>query len=61
VPVIDGKLDWIFLNKTEKGWEPVSSDEDPLVQFAAYGSPLTEKQFQKLVENVFDDGKDQAR
>ena len=61
VPVIDGKLDLIFLNRTEKGWEPVSSDEDPLVQFAAYGSPLTEKQLQKLAENVLDDGKDQAR
>jgi hypothetical protein len=57
VPVIDGKLDWVFLNRTKKGWEPVRTDEAPRVQFAAYGSPLTEAQFQKLVENVSDDGK----
>ena len=58
VPVIAGKLDWVFLNKTEKGWKPVSTDEEPKVQFAAYGSPLTKEQFEKLAENVLkDDGK----
>jgi hypothetical protein len=58
VPVVAGKLDWVFLNRTNKGWEPVRTDEEPKVQFAAYGSPLTEKQFQKLGENVStDEGK----
>jgi len=53
-----GKLDWVFLNKTKKGWEPVSTDEGPLVQYAAYGSPLTKEQFQKLAENISkDEGK----
>ena len=52
VPVIDGKLDWVFLNRTEKGWEPVPNEAAPMVQYAAYGSPLTAKQFQKLVEKV---------
>jgi len=52
IPVIDGKLDWIFLNRTEKGWEPVPIDEDPMVQFVAYGRPLSEKQFQKLAESA---------
>jgi hypothetical protein len=52
VPVIDGKLDWVFLNRTEKGWEPVPNEAAPMVQYAAYGSSLTAKQFQKLVEKV---------
>jgi hypothetical protein len=52
VPVIEGKLDLIFLNIAERGWEPLSSGEDPLVQYVAYGSPLNKKQFQKLVESV---------
>ena len=52
VPVVDGKLDWVFLNRTKKGWTPVPTDEKPRVQFAAYGSPLTEEQFKKLVEEV---------
>jgi hypothetical protein len=27
--VVKGKLDWIFLNRTEKGWKPVPAAEDP--------------------------------
>lgn len=49
-----GKLDWIILNRTERGWEPVPNSEDPKVQFAAYGTPLSEEQFQKLVQNASD-------
>ena len=51
VPVIDGKLDWVFLNRTEKAWEPVPAESAPMVQFAAYGSPLTDSQFRKLTQN----------
>jgi hypothetical protein len=54
VPVVNGRLDWVFLNRTEKGWEPVPTAEDPKVQFAAYGTPLNEKQFRKLVQNTPD-------
>jgi hypothetical protein len=57
VPVIDGKLDWAFLYQTKEGWEPVSTGEEPTVQYAAYGSPLTKEQFQKLAENVSIDEK----
>ena len=52
VPVVQGKLEWAFLNKTEKGWQPVPSKEDPLVQFAAYGTPLTEEQFNNMAQEV---------
>jgi hypothetical protein len=48
VPVIEGKLDWVFLNKTKNEWEPITNDEAPKVQFAAYGSPLTKKRIQKF-------------
>ena len=50
VPVVQGKLEWAFLNRTEEGWEPVPTKGDPLVQFAAYGTPLTEEQFNKMAE-----------
>jgi len=36
--------------QNRQGWEPVPTTEDPKVQFAAYGTPLTVKQFQKLIE-----------
>jgi hypothetical protein len=51
VPVIEGKLDWVFLNRTEEGWEPVSAEAAPMVQFAAFGSPLTESQFRELTQH----------
>jgi hypothetical protein len=54
VPVMEGKLDWTFLNRTESGWEPVPDCKDPKVQFAAYGTPLNEAQFQKLMQNTSD-------
>jgi hypothetical protein len=54
VPVVKGKLDCVFLNRTENGWEVVPSNEDPKVQFAAYGTPLSEAQFQKLAQNSSD-------
>jgi len=49
---VQGKLEWAFLNKTEKGWQPVPSKEDPMVQFAAYGTPLTEEQFNNMAQEV---------
>jgi hypothetical protein len=45
------ELDWVFLNRTEKAWQPVPAESAPMVQFAAYGSPLTESQFRKLTQN----------
>lgn len=49
VPVRPESLNWVFLNKTrDGGWEPVPNDDDPKIQFAAYGKPLTEEQFNKL-------------
>ncbi len=40
------------LTRTKEGWEPVPPTEGPQVQFAAYGTSLTKKQFQKLVEKI---------
>lgn len=48
VPVVEGKLEWAFLNRTEKGWELITTRATPLVQFAAYGTALTEEQFNKM-------------
>jgi hypothetical protein len=34
--------------RTEKGWEPITTRDTPLVQFAVYGTALTEEQFNKM-------------
>jgi len=48
VPVAPDNLDWVFLNKKEGQWVPIESGGAPKVQFAGYGTPLTEKQLKKL-------------
>ncbi|MBL0715044.1 MAG: hypothetical protein JJV98_15240 [Desulfosarcina sp.] len=50
VPVADGKLDWVFLNRTDSGWEKIESADEPTVQYAAYGRPLTDEQMHALYE-----------
>jgi hypothetical protein len=45
-------LDFVYLDKTEKGWRPLKNDEPAMVQFAAYGEPLTEGQLERLAEEV---------
>jgi hypothetical protein len=53
VPVVPDKLEWVYLNKTgENKWVPVKDDKKAKVQFAAYGKPLTQEQFDKLAKDV---------
>jgi len=48
VPVVDGQLDWVYLNKKGDAWEPVANDDPATVQYVAYGTPLTEEQIKKM-------------
>lgn len=48
VPLVPENLDFVFLNRTDAGWEPIPGDPEPKVQFAAYGRPLTAEQFDML-------------
>ncbi|MDY6988576.1 MAG: hypothetical protein SWQ30_11025 [Thermodesulfobacteriota bacterium] len=53
VPVVPDKLEWVYLNKIGKDkWVPIEDGKDAKVQFAAYGKPLTKKQFEKLAMDV---------
>ncbi len=48
VPVVPDKLEWVFLDKVDNKWVPVNSRVPTKVQFAAYGTPITEKQLKHL-------------
>ena len=49
VPVAEGKLEWVYLNKTKDGaWTPLKGGGEEVVQYAEYGTPLTQKQLKKL-------------
>jgi len=48
IPTVPQHLNWIFLDKENEKWVPFKGKEEPTVQFAAYGEPLTQKQLKKL-------------
>lgn len=48
VPVVAGQLEWAYLNKAGDGWELIENDEQEVVQYVAYGTPLTEQQIRKM-------------
>ncbi|GBC63965.1 hypothetical protein DENIS_4965 [Desulfonema ishimotonii] len=52
VPVIPDQLDFVYLDKTDAGWVPLSDDTKETVQFAEYGEPLTPDQLRMLAEDV---------
>lgn len=52
IPVIQKRLDWIFLNRTKTGWEPVQTQTPPTEQFVAFGKPLTPEQLRSLEKKV---------
>ncbi len=48
VPMVEGQLEWVYLNKTKDGgWTPITEGEET-VQYVGYGTPLTEKQIKKM-------------
>ena len=47
VPVVDGKLEWVFLDKDESGWSELP-EADPSIQYVGHGNSLTDGQFRKL-------------
>lgn len=48
VPVIDGQLEWVYLNKSGDGWVPIEGGGDETVQYVEYGTPLTPAQLKKM-------------
>jgi len=48
VPTVPEQLEWIFLDKKGEKWVVLKGKEEPTVQFAAYGEPLTSQQLKKL-------------
>ncbi len=48
VPVVEGKLDWVYLDKAGENWVPIQGDGKETVQYVEYGTPLTEDQIKKM-------------
>lgn len=50
IPLVPNKLKWTFFNKSEQGWQPIKKDTQLQTQFAGYGKPLTQQQYQMLLQ-----------
>jgi hypothetical protein len=48
IPCAPDYLQWTFYNKKSGKWVPISGNEQPKVQMANYGTPLTDKQLRIL-------------
>jgi len=51
VPVVDGQLEWVYLNKKDGAWEPVEGDDPEVVQYVEYGTPLSPAQVKNLAKS----------
>lgn len=51
IPVVQGvKYDCAYLDLKDGKWEPVKNPAEPMVQFAAFGEPLTKEQLEALAQ-----------
>ncbi|MDQ7785134.1 MAG: hypothetical protein RDU20_19770 [Desulfomonilaceae bacterium] len=51
IPIAQGvKYECAYLDLKDEKWEPVKNPKDPVLQFAAYGKPLTKDQMEVLAE-----------
>ena len=48
IPFVPDKLEWPWLDKQDDKWVELKSDEEPIIQNAAYAEPLTESQLKML-------------
>lgn len=49
IPVVQGvKYECAYLDLEDGKWEPVKNSAEPMVQFAAFGEPLTKQQLEAL-------------
>ena len=46
--MVDGQLEWVYLNKKGDGWEAIQNPAPELVQYVEYGTPLTPDQVKKM-------------
>ena len=48
IPVVDGKLNWVFLDKEGDGWKLMANAPEPKIQYVDHGTPLTDAQMKLL-------------
>jgi len=46
--VVDGKLEWVFLDKEGDGWKELAGAPAPVIQYVGYGKPIDQKQMTLL-------------
>jgi hypothetical protein len=52
IPLVPERLEWTFFEKDKDTWQPLKSNATMKIQFAAYGRPLTQQQYQLLLQEM---------
>jgi len=52
IPIVDGKLDLLFLDRKDGEWFPIRKAPPPMVQYSGYGTPISDEQLKKLAEKM---------
>jgi hypothetical protein len=52
IPVADGRLDLVFLDRKDGEWIPINNAPPPVVQYSGYGTPLSDEQLKKLAQQM---------
>ncbi len=52
IPIAEGKLDLVFLEHKDGEWLPIKNAPAPMVQYSAYGTPISDEQLKKLAQKV---------
>ena len=52
VPIVDGKLELLYLEHGDGKWIPLKDTPDTLVQFTPYGQPITSQQLKSLLRKM---------
>lgn len=47
-----GKLDLVFMERKDGEWLPIKNASPPVVQYSAYGTPISEAQLKKLAQRM---------
>jgi hypothetical protein len=51
-PVVDGKLDLVFMERKDGERVSIKNAPPPVVQYSAYGMPISEEQLKKLAQRM---------
>jgi len=51
IPIVEDKLEFLFLDYKDGQWIPMAKAPNPMVQFTTYGQPITQEQLRSMLKS----------